>query len=152
MIHLCRGTEYIFPQSPGGCRYPAVDMGCGLGRSTSATPAIASGTPPTRLNLHRAVERNGAVIGVIESYELRHMRGSGQQRRPWARATHSEIVARDAELSHHGVESGPVEPQTRGGRGDHPAAVPQHPHHMLPLHLLERGAAGGFQRILLYFG
>ena len=64
---------------------------------------------------------------------------------------HLQIVARDAQLSHHGVESGTVKSQTRGGRSDNSAALPQHPHHVLPLYLLQRGAGGGFLGFLLYF-
>ena len=66
----------------------------------------------------------------------------------WHRGMALEILARDAELAHHGVQGGPVQSETGGGRGDHPAALPKHADDMLPLHLLERGAAGDFRRIL----
>jgi len=62
-----------------------------------------------------------------------------------------KVVSRDAELPHRGVEGGAAKSETGGGRRDYPAALPQHPHHMLPLHLLQRGAAGGFRAVLLYF-
>src|ERR1017187_6763985 len=69
-----------------------------------------------------------------------------------SRLVELEILARDAELSHDGVQGGPVQSETGGRGADHTAALPKHPDDMFPLHLLERGGAGGFQGIVPYFG
>jgi len=63
----------------------------------------------------------------------------------------SEILAGDAELPHHGVQRGPMQSEAGGGRRNYAAAFLKHTDDMLPLHLLERGAAGGFGWILPYF-
>ena len=57
-------------------------------------------------------------------------------------ASASDIGARDAEPSHHGVQGRPVQPETSGGRGDHAVALPEHPDDVIPLHLLKRSSAG----------
>ena len=45
-----------------------------------------------------------------------------------------------------------MQSEAGGGRGDHAAALPKHADDVLPLHLLERGAAAGFRRVSAYFG
>src|ERR1039458_5883703 len=63
-----------------------------------------------------------------------------------------EILARDAKLSHDGVQGGPVQSETGGRGADHTAALAKHADDMIPLHLLERRGAGGFLGIVPYFG
>jgi hypothetical protein len=64
----------------------------------------------------------------------------------------SEIFAGDAQLLHHGIQSRPVQSETRGGGGDHPAALLQHADNMIPLHLLEGGAPGGLRGVFSDLG
>jgi hypothetical protein len=67
-------------------------------------------------------------------------------------AAASEILARDAKPSHHSVQRRSRHSEAGGCGADHTAALPKHPNDMVPLYLLERGAAAGSQGILPYFG
>jgi hypothetical protein len=65
--------------------------------------------------------------------------------------SYSEILARDAKPAHHGVQRRSRQSEAGGRGADHAAAFPQRPDDMFPLHMLERGAAGGFRSLLPYF-
>ena len=45
--------------------------------------------------------------------------------------TKLKVVTSDAELAHHGIEHGPAQSETGGGRGDHAASLTKHPYDVL---------------------
>src|SRR5450755_2129388 len=67
-------------------------------------------------------------------------------------AARSELLTRDAELSHESVQGGPRHSETGSGLTDYAARFPQDPEDVLPLHVLESAVVGGFQSIGPQFG
>ena len=68
------------------------------------------------------------------------------------RKSRLEIVAGNAQPSHHGVQRGSGHSEAGSCGANHTAALPKHTNDMVALHLLERGAPGGFHGIFPYFG
>src|SRR5258706_14168190 len=64
----------------------------------------------------------------------------------------SKVLARDAELPHHGVQGGSGEPEPGCCLADHATGLPQHTHDMLPLHACQSVMPGGFEGIRPYLG
>ena len=106
--------------------------------------------------LREQARKDGRPFRAIVNDALRRgLKGTGGGTSDHLRSNdeaRSEVLAGDAELSHHGVQCRPVQSETGGGSRDHPAAFPQHSHNMIPLDLLERGAGSGVRGILPYFG
>lgn len=65
----------------------------------------------------------------------------------WSGIGWSKILARDAELPHHGVQGCSWESETCGCLADHPAGLPHHTNDMFPLYSRQGGVAGGSQCI-----
>jgi hypothetical protein len=89
------------------------------------------------------------ALGVCQ--EIRHEILIAPERRVLS-GTLSEILARNAEPSHHGVQRRSGHSEAGGCGADHTSAFSKHPNDMVAFHLLERSAAGRLRRIFPYLG